>query len=49
MELPIPPWVNVILRYCPNCRNTYPPSVERCPRCGEMLIDRVEREEVEEQ
>jgi hypothetical protein len=48
MSLPIPPWRNIIVRYCPRCRLVYPRGTDRCSRCQEPLVDQVRREPVEE-
>jgi predicted amidophosphoribosyltransferase len=44
MSLPVPPWRNIIVRYCPRCRLVYPRTTERCERCQEPLVDQVRRE-----
>jgi hypothetical protein len=46
-EGPIP-WQNVLVRYCPRCRLTYPYGTEQCGRCGGKLVDKVRREKLEE-
>jgi len=45
--LPVPPWINVLVRYCPECRLTFPKGTERCHRCGRELVDQVRREKPE--
>lgn len=48
MELPLPPWYNVLVRLCPNCRTVHPRGTDRCRRCGLPLVDQVRREKVED-
>ena len=48
MDLPVPPWINILLRYCPRCRLEYPAGTTRCAQCREPLVDKVRRVKVEE-
>ena len=42
-------WVNVQVRYCPDCRVDYPLGLQNCPRCGRALVDKTVRAPAEEE
>ena len=42
-------WVNVQVRYCPDCRVDYPLGQQNCPRCGRALVDKTVRAPAEEE
>ncbi len=41
-------WINVQVKYCPDCRQDYPRDRESCPRCGRDLVDKTVRVKAEE-
>lgn len=43
-----PGWVNVQVRYCPRCRLDYPRDQEKCPRCGQALVEKTLRAPAQE-
>ena len=44
----IPLWRNVVVRYCPRCRLTFPLGTVVCTGCRHLLLDKVRREPVVE-
>ncbi|MDP2937611.1 MAG: hypothetical protein Q8O86_14095 [Dehalococcoidia bacterium] len=41
-------WVNVQAKWCPSCRQDYSVDQEKCPRCGEKLVEKTVRVKAEE-
>ena len=41
-------WHNRRVAYCLKCQRSYPPQTERCPECGEPLVVKVERVEIDD-